>query len=66
MQMQLGDRVTQPVVVPLAQLLVEVFDREAAVDITIQASIRSISNTEARRSDGLRRRSTKPSSPASR
>jgi hypothetical protein len=37
MQVQLGHRVTQRIVVPLAQLLVEVFDREAAVDITIQA-----------------------------
>jgi hypothetical protein len=37
MQMQLGHRVAQRVVVPLAQLLVEVLHREAAVDVAIQA-----------------------------
>jgi hypothetical protein len=36
MQMQLGHRVAQRVVVPLAQLLVEMLHREAAVEVAIQ------------------------------
>ena len=37
MQMELRHRVAQRVVVPLAQLFMEVFDREAAVELPIQA-----------------------------
>ena len=37
MQMQLGNRVAQNVVVPFDQLSVEMLDREAAVDVAIQA-----------------------------
>ena len=36
MQMQLGHCVTQRIVVPLAQLLVEMLHREAAVELAIQ------------------------------
>ena len=36
MQVQLGHRVAQDVVVPFDQLLVEMLDREAAVDVAIQ------------------------------
>jgi hypothetical protein len=35
--MQLGHRVAQRVVVPLAQLLVEMLHREPAVELAIQA-----------------------------
>jgi hypothetical protein len=37
MQMQLGHRVAQRVVVPLAQLLMEMLHREAAVEVAIQS-----------------------------
>jgi hypothetical protein len=40
-QMQLGHRVAQRVVVPLPQLLVEVLHREAAVELAIQTQHRS-------------------------
>ena len=36
MQMQLGHRVAQCVVVPLAQLFVEMLHREAAIEVAIQ------------------------------
>lgn len=37
MQMQLGNRVAQNVVVPFDQLFVEMLDREATVDVALQA-----------------------------
>src|SRR6202521_6343419 len=36
MQMQLRHRITQSVIVPFAQLLMEMLDREAAVEVAIQ------------------------------
>ena len=36
MQMHLGHRVAQRVVVPLAQLLVEMLHREAAIEVAVQ------------------------------
>ena len=68
MQVNLRHRVAQRVVVPLAKLFVEVLDGEAAIERSsrYRPSIRSISTTGARRSDGARRRSSRPPRPLSR